>query len=180
MPRGAGSQDRRYCVHNRNQPNPDECRWYVSAGRIIIAHSCGHIVAMRTMFWHESHAHVFALLREVHKYCPNLFAFGYDDACHFAPWVRSRYRQSADLLARHLAVSLDYFVDRFHFCGHTDPTCHTLYNPHDRAYLAGANTSTTEQQWHWLNRYGHIERHMKSTRADVLLLRMAMLRNTVR
>ena len=42
------------------------------------------------------------------------------------------------------------------------------------------NTSTTEQQWHWLNRFGHIVRHMRSTRADILLLRMAMLRNSDR
>jgi hypothetical protein len=77
-------------------------------------------------------------------------------------------------------IWLDYFVDRFHFRGHKCPICRARYNPHDQGYLTGFNTSTTEQQWHWLDRYGPIVRHMKSTRSDMLLLRMAMLRNTSR
>ena len=115
MPYGAGTQKRRYCVHNRNEPDDAEKKWWVTAGHIALSTSCGLVLAIRPMFWHESHAQVFSLLREVAEANAMAQNFGYDDACHFAPWVRRKYGASRDATARRLAREFDYFIDKFHF-----------------------------------------------------------------
>ena len=168
MPFAAGTQRRRYCVHNRDEPTSEEKKWWISAGHIAISTSCGRILAIRTMYWHESHAQVFALLRDIAEMSSVITCFGYDDACHFAPWVKSHLANSEDPTAQRIVRDFDFFIDKFHFRGHTDPNCRATYDPHTRPYVQALNTSNVEILWHWLNRYGHIVRHMHSARAELL------------
>lgn len=178
LPRDVGKRDRVHCANNRNEPETGNVKFYVSAGMLSFSFPCGHMAGLRLMFWHESHMQVFALPRDIAEEAPEVENVAYDDMCHFAPWLRTRFRASADATARRLATDADLFIDEFHFCkGHGDPACRALYNPRDRAIFPSISTSVAEVQWHWLNRYGHIVRHMSAAHASLVLLHVSMLRN---
>lgn len=179
MPRDIGKRERIYCNNNRDAPAPGDVKSYISAGVISFAYPCGHISAIQPMFWHESHLQVFALLRELAEKAPDITRVGCDDTCHFHLWIVARFATSTDATALRLATVADFFVDVFHFKkGHKDPTCRSRYNPEDRSYLAAIATSAAESQWHWLNRYGPIVRHMPAPHACLLLQHRMLLRNS--
>ena len=119
------------------------------------------------------------MLRDVLECNPRINAIGYDDACHFAPHVRNRYKDSDDEVAARMADStqVDYFVDPFHFKGHTGFWCRKLYNPHDRRWLPALNSQAAEHTWTWLNKYRFMVRSMSVLSSELLLLRVSWLHN---
>ena len=137
------------------------------------------MASTRTLFWHESQDQVFAMLLDIMRVRGQLRHIGYDDACHLAPYLHNRFSASTDRCARILASDMDFFIDRFHFKGHTAPHCRARYDPDDREILRDMNTSAVEQLWFWQNKFGLVVRHLSAVHADTLLLRMSLLRNVL-
>ena len=150
-----------YCVANRNEPAAADFRHYTSVGRLSAVFPCGIKSSTRTMFWHESHDQMFAMLVDVMRVRGQIRHIRYDDACHLAPFLHNRFSASTDRCARFQASDMDFFIDRFHFKGHTDPHRRARYDPDDREILRDLNTSAVEAN------------------ADTFLLRMSLLRNVV-
>ena len=129
-----------------------------SGGIFIGCYPCGVIPVFEEIYGTESISQVYGHIVEwIGETKPrDLKYILYDDACHLGPYAKKDTRKSFGSATSTMGT-LEFFVDKMHFKGHTSKVCHEKFNPYSCADLSGVNTQVAEQSFKWTNAFKQVK-----------------------